>query len=216
MKLSDAVDSAQPEFMPFGYINENSSGYGYGDEFESRNMSMEDMECLKPGDLQLSNQYELVDVSNLGYKDGLLHIQTRTRTLLPGNRAYPELRDQYGNVLGSLYEVSFGLIDSGMGEVASEYIEYVYDIGSLENLKSYTFGFYGHYYENAYGGKWQIKMDVPENMQMAEYDINRIITTDRGEVHVQKIVVTPISVKSFSTRRLNGRRMSPQYTVTVL
>jgi len=192
--LSDAVDSTQPEFMPFESMEENSVGYGYGDEFEKRNMTPEDMECLNPGDLQLnSNQYDLVEVSNLGYKDGLLHIQTRTRTLLPGDRAYPELRDQKGNVLSSLYQTNFGFIDSGMGLAASEYNEYVYDIGSLENLKNYTFGFYGHYYENAYGGKWQIKMDVPENMQTAEYDINRAITTDHGDVHVQKIVVTPIS-----------------------
>ena len=196
VNLFDAVDSAQPEFMSFEYMEKNGVGYGYGDEdeFKSHNMTPEDMECLNPGDLQLtSNQYDFVEVSNLGYKDGLLHIQTRTRTLLPEDRAYPELRDQKSNVLSSLYQTSFGFIDSGMGLIASEYNEYVYDIGSLENLKNCTFGFYGHYYENTYGGKWQIKMDVPENMLTAEYDINRIITTDRGDVHVQKIVVTPIS-----------------------
>jgi hypothetical protein len=96
----------------------------------------ERMKVLTPDamDVSLGNGVDFVTISNIGFVDGQLHIQTKWKqsvdnhgSLSLGNSNGPA---DSGNNYCFLTEN-----DTRNGDASSEHIEYVFDVGSIEELK---------------------------------------------------------------------------------
>ncbi len=107
-----------------------------------------------------------IDITGIGYVDGLLHIQTAVTGLLQNdNHGYFFLEDRNGNKIKSAY--SAGLIEytgPGNSEGRVDYMEYVFDIPRHE-IKNYRL--YGSFFTSGLytEGPWQVTFPLAESSE---------------------------------------------------
>ena len=117
----------------------------------------ETMKVLTPDamDISLGNGVDFVTISNIGFVDGKLHIQTKW-TQSVDNHGYLSLGNSSGpiNSYQSKNYYFHTESDTKTGDASSKHIEYVFDIGSIEELKESslwaTFTEDGDYTEGAW------------------------------------------------------------------
>lgn len=111
---------------------------------------------LVPGE-KLDFPVDGIDLTGIGYVDGMLHIQTSViNNLKKDNHGYFVLKDQNGNEIRNAYSVYFTeYLEQGNEETRITFVEYVFDIPQ-EDIADYslygTFWTSGLYTE----GFWQV------------------------------------------------------------
>ena len=153
------LDLPLPELGEAAVIETHCTGYG-GLNFEKYNpddgTQRRTIRVLKPGEV-LSTPAEGIDITGIGYVDGLLHIQTAVYDGLKGdNHCRIYLKDQDGNERQSDFSLSFIKYgEEGNEDTRVDYCDFVFDIPS-EKFDAHNL--YGDFYTSSLytEGNWQV------------------------------------------------------------
>jgi hypothetical protein len=154
--------------------------------------------------------YEKGYISNIGYRDGRLHIQINPDNVIGDEGVLVNLKHkQTGKIIESYYSIGIGEWASeygGITHIQSDYIETVFEI-NREDLKNYSLYIEGWYYNNIIEGNWQIGFQIPESMPVIiKSDIG--ISVNGQERMISTLEVSPLSVKMhFSGIEIDERNL---------
>lgn len=138
--------------------------------------------------------YDKGYLSNIGYKDGYLHIQMN-----PDNAAGNEalmlhlVHKRTGDEIPIYYSINYGKYAVGELFYSNDYDESVFEI-SRDELKDYSLHLHGWYYNNVFEGNWQVGFQVPERMETIVVPVNAAISVNGKECTIGTIEVSPLSV----------------------
>ena len=147
--------------------------------------------------------YPLEHITNIAYHDGNIHIQMK-----PDSTDYwsveQTLKDKKtGESLPLLYSIIYGTTDEAeLDKYPSYHYEVVYRIGDMENLLNYVLCFEGDYRETVIKGNWEVRFDVPEQMQTQTITAGKPISDSGKSVMVNKISISPLSIVVFTAAEL--------------
>lgn len=145
---------------------------------------------------------QYADISAIGFKDGLLHLQTKEINTV-GSATFISLKNRdTGNVITEIasYSVDAGTHDNETGR--SDYCEHIFDINEkdLVNYDLYVEGFLSNTYQK---GNWAIQLQKPKELP-AKYLPNQAVTVNEQQIQLKNIRLSPISISFDHTGTLNG------------
>ena len=197
--LYGIVKSTPPDFQPFdisvlgGAVSLSSSG-GIISQFEDiKDMLVPDVINVPiPG-------FEEDYISNIAYRDGLLHMQISNGNNGRGEYELIALRHrETGEYLEPLYTLHYGVnyIDQPelQGIYPSVHTERAYELDSLEALKGYMLHAEGKSYQNVYRGQWQVRFTAPLEVTSVELPVSEPLSVGGKDIVINRATVTPLSV----------------------
>lgn len=201
----DFVSSLEKEAETIAISEVECSGMStlpaYVDEMEDSHKKI-----LKPDvmDISLGQDVDFLTISNMGFVDGKLHIQTKWEKsfdnhgdllLVKKNAVVDEsIEPESGNVVyyDTIYfstkEMKEDISDKAtMHWQAGKYIEYIYDVGSLEELANYNL--WGWFVKDGIftDGSWKV------NFRMSDVEKDSLILTDVKGI-ANRMEITPIGI----------------------
>jgi|GEM_PF-6942957 len=143
----------------------------------------------------------IADITNVGWKDGWLHVQINPDNQLEWRGMGLNLEDMgTGELKYSPYHMTFGMIQDGQESV--DYYEYVFYVGNptKENLSD-RIAFINQYY-NATNlkGDWKIRFSIPDAM-LKKMDINSPIPVNGHDLHLKRAVASPVNISLFASAK---------------
>lgn len=195
--LYSMVNNTQPDFIPFsldrvdlGGVALSGSGVMFND-IESI-LALDVINVTIPG-------FENDSVTNIAYKDGLLHVQISHG--YAGHDVFEiiELRHkETGEILPPLYRLRYGINRIDDPELWNTppnfHTETVYELENLEALKDYILHTEGRYYENEYVGRWQVRFTAPPETTSVDLHVTQPLNANGKNIDIKRVTVTPISV----------------------
>ncbi len=184
------------QFIPFEAEKYDDVGLGANEEMDIEDIS--DCMALDVMDVHFPG-YEREYISNIAYRDGLLHLQLNDTQRGRNNRVYLSLRNiRTGEELVDLYDLSYGTYSpdfpNGAEHYAVHHTEHVYRLDRLESLKDYAIHVEGEYYENVYHGDWQVRFDAPQEVTSVNLPVTGSVMVGGKQIEIKKVTVTPLSV----------------------
>ena len=175
----------------------SGGGLGISQEASSVNLELDDIHSvLENGDLQVAIPgYDKGFISNIGYKDGFLHIQLNPDNERGNETIYLSLVNKdTEEEMQPYYSINYGefkMKDSVYS--AGDYEEFVFKIdrGELEDYALHVFGFY---YSNVVTGSWEVSFEIPKRMTTVEITSNETITIGEKECTIRKLEISPLSI----------------------
>ena len=170
-------------------IDDNASGIPIENyEYIGGSVGGETMNVLTPDamDLSLGNGVDFVTISNIGFVDGQLHIQTKWTQSID-NHGWLALGNSNGPVNSDQCKSYYFRTenDTQTGDASSKHIEYVFDISGIEQLKDTSlwamFTEDGDYTE----GVWVV------NFRLS--DTQNIILSNIGGV-AENVEISPVGI----------------------
>ncbi|WP_053956430.1 DUF4179 domain-containing protein [Inediibacterium massiliense] len=133
---------------------------------------------------------DFVHISNIGYIDGKLHIQTKCIGDGIDDHGYMYFADSLGNQIDmKSANIHFGTDPEGNTKYGSDYIEYIFDMGDIEVDKLKLMGYFvsnGNYVE----GNWETTFKIQSVGETKEKDCN--IQLDNGRIN--RICLSPMGI----------------------
>ncbi len=190
--IFDLATKNQGQFKDY----RESGGYGgsLSQEAAHKNFSLKDVDqVLEKDAIHLAIPgYDKGYISNIGYKDGLLHVQLNPDKEKGNEFSWLRLKNpQTGDIVDPYYYVLYE--QDGL-----KYREYAFPIGELtkKNL-DYIFNFVGFYFDTVVEGKWEVRFRVPTHMDTIQIASDEPILIDGKAVEIKKLTISPLSI-SFS------------------
>ncbi|AFS78225.1 hypothetical protein Curi_c12140 [Gottschalkia acidurici 9a] len=185
--IVDILAVKDSQTIPFDM--KNLSGIG-GDLIEELR-SQDTIELLKVDQMNLTlPKIDLMHISNIGYIDGRLHIQTKWSRDRVNDYGDLYLADSSGNTLDvRMSNVYFGVNESNEATYGNGYIEYIFDIDKTElnevKLMA-TFTSNRNYTE----GNWKTSFKIEAIEEQKKIDCN----IELGTGSIDSISVSPLGV----------------------
>ena len=196
--LYSIVKNTTPDFQPFdmselGGVSLSSSGI-----FQQ----LEDIGIMLTPDVinvtlpEVENDY----ISNIGYRDGLVHMQISSNHF--GRGGYGLLialrNRETGEDMTPLYTLRYGIDYADQpdfqGKYANIHTELVYALDSLEAIKDYVLHIEGKYYQNVYSGQWQVRFSAPLEATSVGIPVSQPLSIGGKDIAIKRLTVTPLSV----------------------
>lgn len=208
--IFDLASKNQGRFENYKTYRESGYGGSLSQEAWDNNFSLEDVEqVLEKDAIRLTIPgYDKGYISNIGYKDGFLHVQLNPDNEKGNEALWLRLKNpKTGDTVEPYYSVSFGVHERDGIKISNDYCEYVFAIGELtkENL-DYIFNFGGFYFDTVVEGKWEVSFKVPSRMDSIQIACDEPVIIDGKAVEIKELTVSPLSI-SFS---LMEKTASPQ------
>lgn len=180
INLSTLLSEHQATFNEVDHI------YGFGIGVNDPDVAIE--VALEKGELAQSiSNFDRAIISNIGYRDGLLHIQLDATYDIYGERITPFLvHAATGEVVQNAYSMNYdGTID---------YEEYVFKISDIDDLSNYILRLEGWYYAESIDGNWEVSFVTPQQMESITIPMEQSIGVGDTEVYIETLVLTPMSI----------------------
>ena len=145
-------------------------------------------------------------ISNIGFVDGYLHIQTNIMRDNENDLASINFVNAEGEILYNGH-LLLSYIDNGDGKIyadSKKYKEMIYeDITDIEQLKdlfvSIDFLEMGKVIE----GNWKISFNVPDKMTKIEINVNREILLNENSITIDTIFLSPLGITMQLPKNVN-------------
>ena len=200
INISDISEVKDSQTIPLDMKNISGAGGDLIDELESQDT----IKVLKVDQMNITlPKIGLMHISNIGYIDGRLHIQTKWVRNRVNDHGYLYLADSSGNNLNvKMSNIYFGVNKSHKATYGDEYVEYIFDVdkiglnevklmGSFTSSRNYT------------EGNWKTSFKVERIKEQKKIDCN--IELDTWSVN--NISVSPLGI----TLTGNGKESIPSY-----
>ncbi|MGM0212813.1 hypothetical protein [Enterococcus sp. AZ109] len=140
-------------------------------------------------------------ISALGFKDGLLHLQTKELNTIDSATFISLKNRQTGQVVSEIasYSVDAGTHDNKTGR--SDYYEHIFDVpeNELNNYDVFAEGFESQVYQK---GQWAIQLQEPQELPTENLPDQSIQLNDR-KVQLKNVCLSPISLSFDHIGHLN-------------
>lgn len=158
------------------------------------------MNVLKQDALSIPfSTIDWIKISNIGFVDGELHIQTTLEDDCFNNLMSLSFVDENNNkVYDSLFSVGYGRSSVDLNTGLARYYEFVFeDINNLSQVKdlrlSLDIAEYGQYFE----GNWEAKFKVPAEAKKIEIPVSNKLKISGEEITVDKMTLSPLEVSIY-------------------
>ncbi|WP_144376734.1 DUF4179 domain-containing protein [Paenibacillus sp. FSL A5-0031] len=154
---------------------------------------------LKPDETKLYlPEIKFMHISNLGFIDNRLHIQTKWTRDDIDSHGYFYFIDPSGNKIHTS-NVSFGIDDLGNTNYGNEYVEYIFDIDNL-NINDLKLMGYFVSNNNYTVGDWNTIF----KMRSVSEEKNAAFSKDFGTWMANRMTVSPLGVTLYGIGELNN------------
>ncbi len=189
VNLSDIKKAGDSQTIPLD-MKTGISGGGGGDLFEKL-QSQGEIRILAPDQKQITlPQIDFAYISNIGFVDGRLHIQTKWIGDGIDDHGDLYLVDSTGNAIcTNSANIYFGIDKSGRSKYGSDYVEYIFDISNLDidDLKLMgNFVSHGNYIT----GNWKAMFKIQSVGEELQADCN----IKYGNLNINNIKISPLGV----------------------
>lgn len=189
--LADVVNE-MPETIPLDMNNIPGGGGKRFDEIKAQG-TVDILKLDEEKEIITLPQIDFAHISNIGYIDGKLHVQTKWKKNVDEHGSL-YLQDAHSGRIDPS-SISFGIDEQGNTNYGNEYIEYIFDIGPAEASSYSLFGFFvknNNYTE----GKWAttFKIEAVNNIKK----IVRNVTV--GNVKIDEMIIQPIGINLTGTK----------------
>lgn len=186
------------------------------------------IQILTPNTMAMDIQgMDGMQVSNIGFINGRLHIQTRWEENDRDNHGYFYLVDQDGNEIeveeNNFY---FGVDEKNNVQFGSEYVEYILDASKEQLAGMQLMGYFAGYSE-VVEGNWELKVDLnsqveiikipceiqKETWKIQEVTLSPLGVTLRGQGAEQpntQSIMCSVKLKNGETRTFDSKHTSNQ------
>lgn len=146
-------------------------------------------------------------LSNIGYKEGLLHVQIKIPNQINFETAFVNLvHRETGKEVPFVYSVQVGDETHNNDTGRTDYIEYVFDI-KKEALKDYKLEIYYFGYKEKIKGNWRIALKEP--VRLPEISLpSTAITVEGQTIQLKDLKLSPLSVSYFIDKSVTRSQLS--------
>ncbi len=204
INLSNIATTNASQTVPLDMNNISGGGGDLFDELRAEGK----INVLKTDQMKLAlPQIDFMHISNIGYIDGHLHIQTKWVSDGIDDNGYFYFADTWGNKL-SIYptNIYFGTDESGNTIYGRNYVEYIFDVDKLKLNEAKLMGYlvtHGNYTT----GNWKTTFKIQSVGAERQTDCNIKFDT----WHTNKISVSPMGITLVGSGKGND---SPKVTVS--
>ncbi|NMB27955.1 MAG: DUF4179 domain-containing protein [Tissierellia bacterium] len=194
INLTD-IEDVSSQTMPLNM--EHVSG-GSGTMFDSWE-EQGTIQVLKGDEMNISlPQIDFMHISNIGYIDNKLHIQTKWVGDGIDDHGYFYFTDAEDNAL-DIYPstVHFGIDELGNTKDRGDYIEYVFDLEGIDPKEVFLRGYFesnGRYTEGDWKTKFKLQSVSPEKEAECNFDFG---TWELDRIQVSQIGVTLLGIGQY-------------------
>lgn len=183
--------------------HENGFGGGYAEDLEEKyHMTLEELgeNSLKAEEktAQISQKQE-ISLSNVGYRDNLLHVQIKIPNTVKREYTFLSLVNKKNHK--KVDSIASFQVDQGTHSnetYRTDYDEYVFDIPK-EKLANYDLFVESRDYKTYQTGDWRIQMEEPQALPTKSFAAAEV-TVENKKISLTDIVFSPISL-SFETKQ---------------
>ena len=208
INLSDVKNAGDSQTIPLD-TRAGFSGGGGGDLFDKLR-SQGEIKILAPDQKQITlPQIDFAYISNVGLVDGHLHVQTKWIGDGIDDHGDIYLVDSMGNAIYTdLANIYFGIDESGRSKYGRDYVEYIFDVSSLDLDDLQLMGnFVSH--GNYITGNWKATFKIQsvgeelradrdikcDTLNINNIKVSPLGVTLAGRGELNKSVTVPVSVK---------------------
>lgn len=186
--LLDINEVKGSETIPLDMDNSITGGSGeLFDEFESQGI----IGVLKPDQMKITlPEIDFMYISNIGYIDGRLHIQTKWVGDGIDDHGYFYFADALGNRIDkNPSDIYFGVDESGNTKWGRDYIEYIYDVEDIDLSELKLMGYFVSH-GNYITGNWKTTFKLKSVGEEKVTNCNIKMDT----VNVVTVKVSPLGI----------------------
>jgi Copper amine oxidase N-terminal domain. len=151
--------------------------------------------------LENENGNHVADITNIGWRDGWLHVQINPENDIKWDHTNFNLKNNKTiELVYSPFHISFGARDDGRGQ--DNYYEYMFYVGDFtkENL-NYSIAFRNSVYKATdLTGDWEIGFAIPDAM-VKKLEVNKPIPVKGHELLMQRAVISPVKITLFASSK---------------
>ncbi|WP_129600385.1 DUF4179 domain-containing protein [Anaerophilus nitritogenes] len=178
IKLSDIKVANLSQMIALDMSHISGGGGNLYKEFKQKEV----IDVLKTDQMNISfPKIDFVYISNIGYIDGKLHIQTKWVGDGVDDHGYFYFVDDLGNEIDiKSANIHFGTDEVGNTKYGSDYIEYIFDVEDIDVDKLKLMGYFvtkGNYVE----GNWETTFKIQSVGKKKEKDCN--VQLDNGVIN---------------------------------
>ena len=213
--LYEMLKRSAGEFEPETEFTGSGTGFGYFDEKtgESRNIEMPEFEegygpeayRLKKDVISVpltdTEGNHAADITNIGWRNGWLHVQVKPENDLEWKSTNFNLKDnKTGELIYSPYNLAFGSVQGE--EELGDYFEYVFFVGDLtkENLDCTITFINSTYRATTLKGDWDLKFSIPESL-LKKLEADKGVPVNGGELMIRRAVISPVNISLFASAK---------------
>lgn len=188
INLSDVKEAKESQTIPLN-VSRNISGGGSGDLLDGL-QSQGIIRVLAPDQKKITlPQIDFMYISNIGFIDGRLHIQTKWVGDGIDDHGNLYLVDMSGNnIYSNSANIYFGIDESGNSKWGRDYVEYIFDMSKMnvDELKLMgNFVSHGNYVTGNWKTTFKIQSVGEEketdcNIEFDQFSINRVRVSPLG------------------------------------
>lgn len=170
--------------IPLNMDNISGSGGNIFEELDKKGI----INVLKTDETKiLLPNIDFVSISNIGYVDGRLHVQTKWTGSID-DHGFLYLTNSSGDRINPS-NIYFGIDEEGNTKYGSEYIEYIFKVKPTQIFK---YNLYGEFVKNNnyIEGDWHTTFRI-ESVNSSQKTTNNVTL---GDVKINKLTVTPIGL----------------------
>ena len=216
LDLYEMLRQSSGEFEQETEFIGNGTGFGYFDEKtgESRSIDLPEFEeGYGPETYRLKKEVisvpladtegnHVADITNIGWRNGWLHVQLNPENDIEWNTVNFNLKDnKTGKLFYSPFHLAFGPVQGEAQPI--DYCEYVFFVGDLtkENL-DYTIAFINSSYRaTVLKGDWDLKLSIPESL-LKKLGANKSVPVNGGQLMIQRAVISPVNITLFASAKV--------------
>lgn len=190
INLSDVKEVEDSQTIPLDTISSNIPGGGGGDLLDEL-QSQGEIRVLAPDQKKITlPQIDFMYISNIGFIDGRLHIQTKWVGDGIDDHGYFYFIDASGNEIDKYSSnIYFGIDESGISKWGRDYVEYIFDVSDINLDESKLMGYFvsnGNYVT----GNWKTTFKIQSVGEELQTDCN--IKSDT--LNINNVKVSPLGV----------------------
>ncbi|WHH58665.1 DUF4179 domain-containing protein [Petroclostridium sp. X23] len=206
INLSDINNADSSQMIPLDMNNIPGGGGDLFEEFQSQGI----IDVLKTDQMNIKlPKIDFMYISNIGYIDGRLHIQTKWTRDGVDDHGYLYFVDALGNKIDmSESNIYFGTDSEGNTEYGNEYIEYIFDVTNINLSEVKLMGYFvsnGNYIT----GNWETTFKIRPAEEKRQSNCN--IKFDTWTVN--SVSVSPMGVTLIGSG--NSDRSLEEITVSI-
>ena len=195
IQLSELLAEHEGQFVKQDFSQGRAGGYSQ--EFINAGIDFDEItDGLEVNAIHVTIPgYDRGYISNIGYRDGYLHVQMNPDNEKGNEMAYLSLVNrQTGEELSTFYTIQSGLNTGDDGDIISgDCEESVFKIDRAD-LDNYSLHLNALYFNNVITGDWEVSFEVPAPMTTVPVSADKTIVLGNKKCTVKELTVSPLSV----------------------
>lgn len=182
IKISDIVETDPSQMIPLDMNFISGGGGDLFDKFKSKGT----INVLRTDQMNIAlPKIDFMYISNMGYIDGRLHIQTKWERDNVDDHGYFYFADKLENKIDNYpSNIYFGTDEEGNTKFGRGYVEYIFDVDSINLNESKLMGYFVSN-ENYITGNWKTTFKIQSIGEEKQVDCN---------IKIDSLLVNSISV----------------------